>query len=89
MTVVHVYFQLDTLYASALVYKQNLKADLKTASKKTVEAAEKGSKATATMSARAGRASYVASGYVNDEDAGARAVAIWLRAILDHIANSY
>ncbi|XP_039751128.1 triokinase/FMN cyclase-like [Pararge aegeria] len=80
---------LDTLYASALVYKQNLKADLKTASKKTVEAAEKGSKATATMSARAGRASYVASGYVHDEDAGARAVAIWLRAILDHIANSY
>ncbi|XP_045768237.1 triokinase/FMN cyclase-like [Maniola jurtina] len=80
---------LDTLHSAALVYKENLKADLKTALKKTVEAAEKGSKATATMTARAGRASYVASGYVTDEDAGARAVAVWLHAMLDHIADKY
>ncbi|XP_034827112.1 triokinase/FMN cyclase-like [Maniola hyperantus] len=80
---------LDTLHSAALVFQENLKADLKTALKRTVEAAEEGSKATATMTARAGRASYVASGYVNDEDAGARAVAVWLRAMLDHINNKY
>lgn len=38
---------------------------------------------------RAGRASYVASGYTQDEDAGARAAAIWLQAVLDFIANAY
>ncbi|KAI5642756.1 DAK2 domain-containing protein [Phthorimaea operculella] len=80
---------LDTLHAAAEVYKQNLSGDFKTLLKKTSEAADRGAKATANMTAKAGRASYVASGYTHDEDAGARAAAIWLQAIFSHIANKY
>ncbi|XP_049868340.1 triokinase/FMN cyclase-like [Pectinophora gossypiella] len=80
---------LDTLYPAAQVFKQNLSGDFKVLLKKTVEAAEKGAKATANMTAKAGRASYVASGYTQDEDAGARAAVIWLQAILNYIHNKY
>ncbi|CAK1600597.1 unnamed protein product [Parnassius mnemosyne] len=80
---------LDTLHAAAAVFKANLDQDLKTLLRKTAEAAEEGAKATITMTARAGRASYVASGHVHDEDAGARAAALWLQAILNFIADAY
>uniref|UniRef100_A0A2A4K9H2 Triokinase/FMN cyclase n=1 Tax=Heliothis virescens TaxID=7102 RepID=A0A2A4K9H2_HELVI len=79
---------LDTLHHAAEAFKQNLSADLKVLLKKTADAAEQGAKATANMVARAGRASYVASGYINDEDAGARAAAIWLQAILNYFTNN-
>ncbi|KAJ0175842.1 hypothetical protein K1T71_009001 [Dendrolimus kikuchii] len=79
---------LDTLNAASIAVKENLNKDLDTLIKKTVEAAEQGAKATAKMIARAGRASYVSSEYTQDEDAGARAAAIWLRAILSYIANN-
>ncbi|XP_075974445.1 triokinase/FMN cyclase-like [Anticarsia gemmatalis] len=79
---------LDTLHTAAETFKQNVSAELKALLKKTDEAAETGAKATAKMVAKAGRASYVASGYVHDEDAGARAVAVWMHAILNFIVNS-
>ncbi|CAH0581613.1 unnamed protein product [Chrysodeixis includens] len=79
---------LDTLHSAAEVYKQNIKGDLVELLKKTVTAADEGAKATANMVARAGRASYVASGYAHDEDAGARAVAVWLQAILKYIIKN-
>ncbi|XP_026314785.1 triokinase/FMN cyclase-like [Hyposmocoma kahamanoa] len=80
---------LDTLYPASVVYKENMKGDIKTTLKKTVEAADKGAKATANMTAKAGRASYVSSIYTQDEDAGARAAAIWLQAILNYIIDKY
>ncbi|CAG4949498.1 unnamed protein product [Colias eurytheme] len=48
---------------------------------------KEGAKATANMVARAGRASYVASGYTRDEDAGARAAAVWINALLSTIVE--
>ncbi|KAJ8721228.1 hypothetical protein PYW07_002003 [Mythimna separata] len=79
---------LDTLHSAAEAFKQNLSADFKVLVKKTIEASETGAKATAKMVARAGRASYVASDYIHDEDAGARAAAIWMQAILNYIVNN-
>ncbi|XP_073949880.1 triokinase/FMN cyclase-like [Choristoneura fumiferana] len=79
---------LDTLYTAAAAFKQHLGKDLKHALVQTDKAADKGAKATANMVARAGRASYVASGYTQDEDAGARAAAVWLHAILTSIADT-
>ncbi|XP_053612322.1 triokinase/FMN cyclase-like [Plodia interpunctella] len=78
---------LDTLHTASVAFKQNLSSDLKTLLRKTGDAAEVGAKATASMTARAGRASYVASGYTRDDDAGARAVAIWLQAIVDFMLS--
>ncbi|XP_026733203.1 triokinase/FMN cyclase-like [Trichoplusia ni] len=79
---------LDALHTAAEVYKQNIKGDLMELLNKTVTAADEGAKATANMVARAGRASYVASGYAQDEDAGARAAAVWLQAILKYIIRN-
>ncbi|XP_052755074.1 triokinase/FMN cyclase-like [Galleria mellonella] len=76
---------LDSLHAAAEAFKQNLGADLKQALLKTSEAAERGAKETASRIARAGRASYVAKEYLQDEDAGARAVAIWIKAVVKYI----
>ncbi|XP_013187066.1 triokinase/FMN cyclase [Amyelois transitella] len=78
---------LDTLHTACVAFKQNLNSDLKTLLRRTGEAAEAGAKATASMVARAGRASYVASGYMTEDDAGARAVAIWMQAIIDFLVN--
>ncbi|KOB70182.1 Bifunctional ATP-dependent dihydroxyacetone kinase/FAD-AMP lyase (Cyclizing), partial [Operophtera brumata] len=78
---------LDTLHVAAEAFKKYMKEELAVLLKKTSEAAERGAQATKDMTARAGRASYVASGYTRDEDAGARATAVWLQAILHHIAS--
>ncbi|XP_047987430.1 triokinase/FMN cyclase-like isoform X3 [Leguminivora glycinivorella] len=79
---------LDTLHAAATAFKQSLPKGLKTALAQADEAAEKGARATAGMTARAGRASYVAAGYTSDEDAGARGAAVWLHSILTSIAHT-
>ncbi|XP_038215066.1 triokinase/FMN cyclase-like [Zerene cesonia] len=75
---------LDTLHAAATAFKEALSESnsMKIVLEKVIEAADKGAKATANMVARAGRASYVASVYTHDEDAGARAAAVWIEAIL-------
>ncbi|CAH2077094.1 unnamed protein product, partial [Iphiclides podalirius] len=78
---------LDTLHTAAATFRSNLNQDLGDLMRKTSSSAEAGCRATAAMTAKAGRASYVASGYVHDEDAGARAAAIWLQAVLDFIAE--
>ncbi|XP_037870500.1 triokinase/FMN cyclase isoform X1 [Bombyx mori] len=78
---------LDTLHAVAETLKKCIEEELLAVLKKAAEAADHGAKATASMVARAGRASYVASGYTQQEDAGARAAALWLQAILCSIAS--
>ncbi|XP_072938556.1 triokinase/FMN cyclase-like [Epargyreus clarus] len=80
---------LDTLHSAAVVFKDNLKSDFKIALEKTAEAAEAGCAATANMIARAGRASYVSRAHVRGEDAGARAAAAWLTAVLAYVALHY
>ncbi|CAK1540769.1 unnamed protein product [Leptosia nina] len=79
---------LDTLHIAAQTFNQTINSDFKEMLFKIIEASENGAKSTANMVARAGRASYVASGYVRDEDAGARAAAIWIKAVLNTIANN-
>ncbi|CAH1646437.1 unnamed protein product [Spodoptera littoralis] len=78
---------LDTLHSASKTFRHNLNTDLRVLFKKTVDASEEGAKATAKMVARAGRASYVSPQYVQDEDAGARAAALWLKAMLTHIGE--
>ena len=46
------YFQLDTLHASSIVFEKNLNDDLKTLLTKADVAAEKGAQATADMTAK-------------------------------------
>lgn len=77
---------LDTLHVAAEAFKQNLNKN--EVYQKTIQAADDAAKATAKMIARAGRASYVASGYTSDEDAGARAVAIWITAVLAYVQKN-
>ncbi|KAK0410366.1 hypothetical protein QR680_005099 [Steinernema hermaphroditum] len=48
-----------------------------------VEAAERAAKATASMEAKAGRASYTSTETQSEADAGATAVAFWMRALLE------
>lgn len=52
-----------------------------------VQAAEKRAEETATMKAKAGRASYVSTDHLKQPDPGATAVAVWLRAILDALQS--
>lgn len=79
---------LDTLHAVLLALKENIDKDIETLLQKAAEAADNGAIATAEMIARAGRASYVSNEYMCDEDAGARASAIWLNAIFHHICKN-
>ncbi|XP_048480613.1 triokinase/FMN cyclase isoform X1 [Plutella xylostella] len=79
---------LDTLHAVSIAFKENLSVDWATLVQKLRSAAQEGAVSTATMVARAGRASYVSSEYTRDEDAGARAAAVWLHAIVDSIAST-
>ncbi|XP_047530056.1 triokinase/FMN cyclase-like [Vanessa atalanta] len=79
---------LDTLHSAAMAFKENLGADLQTLLLKINEAAERGAKATADMIPRAGRASYVSLAHSRGEDAGARALALLLRAALPAAALS-
>ncbi|XP_069118569.1 triokinase/FMN cyclase-like isoform X4 [Argopecten irradians] len=52
-----------------------------------VEAAEKSAEETAKMKAHAGRASYVSADHLNNPDPGARAVAVWMRAVLEALSS--
>ncbi|OWR50180.1 putative dihydroxyacetone kinase 2 [Danaus plexippus plexippus] len=79
---------LDPLHQAALAVKQNLGSDLKTVLARMKEAAERGATDTAHMVARAGRASYVSKNRLRDEDAGARAVSCWMKALLDTIMSA-
>ena len=47
------------------------------------QAAEDSAVATAAMTARAGRASYIESQQLKEPDPGASAVAVWMRAALE------
>ena len=60
---------------------------LAVAMRAAVGAAETGAAATAAMRPRLGRASYLGERAVGVEDGGARAVAIWLRAIALHLTG--
>ncbi|XP_050347304.1 triokinase/FMN cyclase-like [Nymphalis io] len=71
---------LDTLHPAVIAYKENLGADLKTLLLKIDEAAQRGAEATVNMIPRAGRAAYVSRARARGADAGARALALWLRA---------
>ncbi|XP_033735485.1 triokinase/FMN cyclase-like isoform X1 [Pecten maximus] len=51
-----------------------------------VEAAEKSAEETAKMKAQAGRASYVSADHLKNPDPGARAVALWMRAVLEALS---
>jgi dihydroxyacetone kinase len=53
-----------------------------------VSTAEEGAQATAMMTPRRGRASYLGERALGNPDAGAVAVAIWLRAILETLRNA-
>ncbi|CAG9579068.1 unnamed protein product [Danaus chrysippus] len=79
---------LDPLHQAAVAFKQNINSDLKTLLSSMKEAAEKGARDTAHMVARAGRASYVSQNRLRDEDAGARAVSCWIKALLDTIMSN-
>jgi dihydroxyacetone kinase len=72
----------DTL-AAALGRGEPLAAAMRAA----VAAAEAGAAATAAMRPRLGRASYLGERAVGVEDGGARAVAIWLRALALHLTG--
>ncbi|GBP44178.1 hypothetical protein EVAR_31622_1 [Eumeta japonica] len=77
---------LDTLHSALKALRSGLKGgDAKKALTETIVAAEKGAKATITMMAKAGRAAYVSSEHLREEDAGAHAAALWTRAILSKI----
>ncbi|CAH0406787.1 unnamed protein product [Chilo suppressalis] len=78
---------LDSLQTAAVAFKENLSLDMKSLVRAAADAAERGAVTTAGMTASAGRASYVSSAYHGDEDAGARAVAIWLQAIFNCISK--
>lgn len=52
-----------------------------------VDAAQQGAQETASMTPRAGRASYLGERAVGSPDGGAVAVACWLRALLPHVAQ--
>lgn len=79
---------LDALVPAATAFKTELgsSTDTDTAIKalvKAVEAAHSGAESTKTMDAKAGRASNVDSSLVTQVDPGAKAVAIWLEAVLN------
>ncbi|RZF48997.1 hypothetical protein LSTR_LSTR016351 [Laodelphax striatellus] len=56
--------------------------------KYAVEKAEDGCESTKNMAARCGRASYVDKSYLKDEDAGAYAVTVCLRAIYEELEKN-
>lgn len=76
---------LDSMIPAVKTLKDNLKSDWNTMMVKITEAARRGAKATANMAAKAGRASYVAADYAKDEDAGAVAAALWIKAITEKL----
>merc|ERR1739842_111975 len=73
---------LDALLPASEALKQT-SGNLKEILAAMASAADQGAKATAAMTPRVGRASYVRAASVTGEDAGARAVACILKAMAD------
>lgn len=61
--------------------------DARTAAAAAAAAADEGARATATMAAKVGRAGWLANRAAGHEDAGARLVAMAVRAAADHVAG--
>jgi ATP-dependent dihydroxyacetone kinase len=80
---------LDALLPAADAFKAGLARGeaASSALRAGAAAAEAGAAATAAMRPRLGRASYLGERAVGIEDGGARAVAIWLRALSDHLTG--
>jgi dihydroxyacetone kinase len=74
---------LDALLPAATAFSRGIKAGagLRAAARDAAAAAEAGTEATAGMLPHFGRASYLGARAVGTRDAGAAAVAIWLRAL--------
>ncbi|KAJ8308298.1 hypothetical protein KUTeg_013172 [Tegillarca granosa] len=75
---------LDPLNAAhtTLASELSMKTDPVQAFRLAVQAADKTAQSTATMAARAGRASYVSKDHLKQADPGAVAVSIWMKAAL-------
>ncbi|CAH2108643.1 unnamed protein product [Euphydryas editha] len=80
---------LDTLHSAMKAFEETLETDICTLLVRINEAAERGAKATTSMIAKAGRASYVSREHWRGEDAGARGVAVWLAAALDTLTGHH
>jgi len=79
---------LDALIPAADAFERELKSgyDASKAWAAAISAAEAGAQATAQMTPRAGRASYLGARAIGAPDGGAVAVACWLRALQPYIA---
>jgi dihydroxyacetone kinase len=79
---------LDALVPAADAFKRSLESGLDAGRAWTaaVDAAQAGAQATAHMTPRAGRASYLGARAIGSPDGGAIAVACWLKALQPHIA---
>jgi dihydroxyacetone kinase len=79
---------LDALVPAVNAFESELSAGKKAgdAWAVAVGAAERGARETASMTPRAGRASYLGERAVGSPDGGAVAVACWLRALQSHVA---
>ncbi|KAI1279564.1 Triokinase/FMN cyclase [Halotydeus destructor] len=73
---------LDTLVAVERTLKDNLKSSLSETARRIITSAEDAAKDTVNMIPKVGRASYVNKDRVKSPDAGAMAVAIWVKAIM-------
>jgi triose/dihydroxyacetone kinase / FAD-AMP lyase (cyclizing) len=81
---------LDALIPAAEAFGQSVSAGhpARDAWGDAVAAAERGAEATASMTPRAGRASYMGERAMGAPDGGAAAVAIWLAALAPHVGAS-
>ncbi|MBC9717522.1 dihydroxyacetone kinase subunit DhaK [Streptomyces sp. TRM66268-LWL] len=81
---------LDALLPAAAAFRTALSEGLdgETALARAVEAADKGAAATAEVTARRGRSSYLGERALGHPDPGAVAVALWLAALAEHLADA-
>jgi dihydroxyacetone kinase len=81
---------LDAMVPAADALKTALLSglDLETSLKRSVVAAQEGTEATATMSPRRGRSSYLGDRVAGKPDPGAEAVAIWLAAVTNTVVST-
>jgi dihydroxyacetone kinase len=81
---------LDALVPAADAFARSAEAGdgLAKAAQDAAQAAEAGMAATADMLPRLGRASYLGARAVGAPDAGAAAVAVWLRALAGPLAHN-
>ncbi|GHU37074.1 dihydroxyacetone kinase [Betaproteobacteria bacterium] len=77
---------LDALYPAAEAFCAAIDTGqtLSAAWERAVEAADRGAAATASMKPKLGRAAYLGDRAIGFEDAGARAVVIWMKALCDN-----